>query len=152
MRLAIGKSAERGTTLAEVVIATAILGLSIAGIMGAIFSGFFAMDRTRENQRATQIILEKLETIRLYKWSQVVTPNFIPNTFSDSFDPQAPQGSRGITYYGTLVIEPFPYTASYKDKMRQVTVTLIWTSKNKLQRSRSFITYIAKDGVQNYVY
>lgn len=146
------KRTESGATLAEVVIATAVLAISVAGIVGAIFTGFFAMDRTRENQRATQIILEKLETIRLYNWSQVTTPDFIPTSFSERFDPQASQGSQGITYSGTFAIEPFPYNTSYQDKMRQVTVTLSWTSKNKLQRSRSFTTYIAKDGVQNYVY
>jgi len=143
---------ESGATLAEVMIATAILAISIAGIMTAIFSGFFVMGRVRENQRATQVILEKLETLRLYNWSQVNSNGFIPTTFSEPYDPLAPQGSQGITYRGTISIEPFPHTASYKDQMRQVTVTLRWTSERNLQRIRSFVTYIAEDGVQNYVY
>jgi len=93
MKISFNKSRTVGTTLAEVVIAVAILGISAAGIFGVIFSGFFIMDRTRENQRATQILLEKVETIRLYNWSQVTNASFIPTTFSEPFDPQAAPGN-----------------------------------------------------------
>ncbi len=132
--------------------ATMILGIVTAGVMAAIFSGFFSMGRVRENQRATQIILEKLETIRLYSWSQINSNGFIPASFSQTFDPQADGGGKGITYHGSFAIAPFPHASSYSDDMRQVTVTLRWVSERNLQRTRSFVTYIAKDGVQNYVY
>ena len=146
------KKPESGTTLTEVVIATAILAISVAGILTAIFSGFFIVGRVRENQRATQVILEKVETIRLYSWTQINTPGFIPKTFTEAYDPQTTTGSKGITYQGTFTISPFPYVTSYQDKMREVTVTLSWTSDRNLKRTRSFTTYIAEDGVQNYVY
>jgi len=152
MRIHCRKHPESGTTLTEVVIATVILAISIAGILTAIFSGFFMVGRVRENQRATQIILEKVETIRLYSWTQVNTSGFIPATFSETYDPQAATGYKGITYQGQFAISPFPYATSYQDKMREVTVTLSWTSERNLQRTRSFTTYIAEDGVQNYVY
>lgn len=152
MNIVPAKSSEHGITLAEVIIATAILGISMAGLMGIIFTGFFAIDRTRENQRATQILLEKVETIRLYNWSQVTNSSFIPSTFTQTFDPQAPSGAQGITYHGTFRVGPFPFTTSYSDKMRQITVTLNWTSRNNLNRSRTLTTFVAQDGVQNYVY
>jgi type II secretory pathway pseudopilin PulG len=152
MRILCPKRLEHGTTLPEVLTASAILAISIAAIMTAVFSGFLVVERLRENQRATQVILEKLETLRLYSWTQVNTSGFIPEKFSEPYDPQAPNGAKGITYQGSIAIEPFPHNASYKDEMRQVTVTLRWTSKGNLERSRTFVTYIAKDGVQNYVY
>lgn len=132
--------------------ATTILGITTAGILAAVFNGFFILGRARENQRATQIILEKVETIRLYSWFQVNSNGFIPTTFTQPYDPQANQGSKGIIYRGTFEISPFPHSTSYSPKMRQVTVTLRWTSERNLQRSRTFVTYIAKDGLQNYVY
>jgi len=133
--------------------ATVVLAISIAGIMAAVLSGFFIMGRARENQRATQIILEKVETLRLYSWSQVNSNGFIPTTFTQPYDPQAAPGSQGIIYRGELAVSPFPHTtANYRDSMRQVKVTLSWTSERNLPRTRSFVTYIAKDGVQNYVY
>lgn len=137
-------------TLPEVVIATMVLAIAITGILATVFCGFLIMGRVRENQRATQVILEKLETIRLYSWSQITSNGFIPATFSQPYDPQGV--NQGITYHGTFTVSPFPYTTSYSDNMRQVTVTLRWTSERNLQRNRSFVTYIAKDGVQNYVY
>jgi Tfp pilus assembly protein PilV len=152
MKILCRRQPQRGTTLAEVVIATAILAVSIAGIMTAIFSGFFVMGRVRENQRATQIILEKVETIRLYNWSQVTSNGFIPRDFTQTYDPQASQGSQGITYRGKFYVTSFPYTTSYSANMRQVIVVLRWTSERNMPRTRSFVTYIAKDGVQNYVY
>ena len=92
MRILCPERPETGTTLAEVVMATMILGIATAGIMGAIFNGFFIMGRVRENQRATQIILEKVETIRLYSWSQVNSYGFIPTIFSQSV--RSTSGSR----------------------------------------------------------
>ena len=152
MRILCRKQSESGTTLSEVLIATGILGLSIAGILAAIFSGFFIVERVRENQRATQIMLEKVETIRLYNWSQVNSTGFIPTTFTAPYDPQKPAGQQGLTYRGSFTIAPFPHATNYKDNMRMVTVTLSWTSARNLARSRTFSTYIAEDGVQNYVY
>src|SRR5688572_24186767 len=153
MRILRRKHSVSGTTLPETIIATAVLALCIAGILSAIFTGFFIVERVRENQRATQIILEKVETLRLYSWSQVNSNGFIPTTFSAQYNPQATTSSNGITYNGTFTIAPFPHnSANYSDKMRQVTVTLSWTSARKLPRSRTFSTYIAQDGVQNYVY
>ncbi len=146
------KRSESGTTLTEVVIATAVLAISVAGILTAVFSGFFIVGRVRENQRATQIILEKVETIRLYSWSQINSNGFIPATFSETYDPQAATGAKGITYNGTFTISPFPYTTGYQDDMRQITVSLSWTGERNMTRTRSFTTFIAKDGVQNYVY
>lgn len=153
MRIHSSKRAEAASTLAEVLTATAVLGVVTAGILAAVFSGFFIIERVRENQRATQIILEKVETIRLYSWSQINSNGFIPSSFSQPFDPQAGEGSKGITYRGSFEISPFPYTTSYSDNMRQVTVTLRWTSEGKnIPRTRTFVTYIAKNGLQNYVY
>ena len=153
MRIPSQKRSERGTTLSETVVATGVLAISIAGILSAVFSGFFVVERVRENQRATQIILEKVETLRLYSWSQVNSNGFIPTSFTAEYDPQATNNAKGIIYKGSFEIAPFPYaSANYKDKMRQVTVTLSWTSARKQPRTRSFVTYIAEDGIQNYVY
>ena len=67
-------------TLVEVVMAVALLGIMTSGIFGSFRYGFFTLQLVRENQRATQIILEKVETIRLYNWDQVNLNGFIPTT------------------------------------------------------------------------
>ncbi len=151
MRIRCTRGGTKGTTLVEVVLAICLLGVIAAGLMGSFAYGFFVMKVVRENQRATQILLEKVETIRLYSWDQVLTPGFVPSTFPDVFDPQGPPGHQGISYQGSVSVEPFPFNTSYKDNMRQLVVTLTWTSSG-ITRSRKFSTFIAKDGLQNYVY
>ncbi len=151
MRIRCTKDGAKGTTLVEVLVTIFLLGVIAAGLMGSFAYGFFVMKLVRENQRATQIMLEKVETIRLYSWDQVLTPGFIPNSFNDVFDPQAPEGQRGISYLGTVSVQPYPLNTTYKDNMRQLVVTLSWTS-GQITRNRKFSTFIAKDGLQNYVY
>lgn len=154
MKLYCGKKSERGTSMVEVTVAIAILGIMAGGIIGSFTYGFYVMSLARENQRATQIILEKMEAIRLFSWDQVNTPGFIPTSFTDHYDPQGVEGAQGPTYSGTLALVPFPDTsASYGTNMREIDLTLTWTNSfGRLKRTRSMSTFISKDGIQNYVY
>ncbi len=145
------KKSEKGTTLVEVIVATAVIAIMAGGVTGALSYGFFVMRLVRENQRATQIILEKAETIRLYSWSQVTSNGFIPAKFTNYYDPQGAIGSQGIPYTGTLAVTSFPDATSYSANMRQLTVTLGWQTR-AIAHSRTLTTYISKDGLQNYVY
>jgi len=152
MKIGLRSRAASGTTLVEVVIATAILGIMATGIIGSFTYGFFIMQLARENQRATQILVEKVETIRLYRWESVTNSGFIPPTFTDVYDPQAPSGGQGIVYQGRVTLEDAPFSTSYSADMRQLVVTLNWVNSQNMSRTRTFSTLIAKDGVQNYVY
>jgi hypothetical protein len=141
-------------TLVDVVMAVAVLGVMASGIFGSFRYGFFSLQLLRENQRATQIILEKVETIRLYNWEQIQpTNNYIPATFTDDYDPQArgTTNSLGTTYTGTVTVANCPLSSSYAADLRQLTITLSWMTRN-IPHTRSLTTYIAKDGIQNYVY
>jgi type II secretory pathway pseudopilin PulG len=143
---------QRGTTIVEIVISTCILSIMAAGIIGCFAYGFYVMELARENQRATQIILEKFETVRLYNWDQVLAPGFIPATFEDVYDPQAGSGSTGVAYHGTVAVRNVPFSSSYSSNMRELVITLTWSSSRNLSRTRTMSTFVAKDGVQNYVY
>ncbi|HMP82189.1 MAG TPA: hypothetical protein PKA41_05715 [Verrucomicrobiota bacterium] len=135
----------------ELVVCGTILAITVIGVMGAFAGGFRTINMARENQRATQVMLEKAETIRLYNWDQVNTAGFIPSTFTNVYDPQAPVGKQGCTYYGTVTVGPFPSHTSYAPNIRLLTITLDWQTDG-VSRSRKFVTLIAKDGLQNYVY
>src|SRR6266567_5996930 len=103
MKIRCGKQNQEGTTLVDVIMAVGIIAIMCLGLVGSLSYGFYTMGTTRENQRATQIMLETVETIRLYNWSQVNSNGFIPQTFTGVYDPQSATGSQGITYYGTIV-------------------------------------------------
>jgi type II secretory pathway pseudopilin PulG len=151
MKIKCATRAKEGTTLVEVVFAMVVLAIMGAALAGSYTFGFMLMQMARENQRATQIMLEKVETLRLYRWDQVLTPGFIPTNFTEVYDPQASGSGQGVTYTGTVSIAQAPFSASYSTNMRQLVVTLQWATGN-VNRIRSLATLIARDGVQNYVY
>lgn len=152
LELCSSKSSRRGQAGFSLVEVSVGMGL-VATIMGALFSsftsGFFTMQLARENLRATQIMLEKVETIRLYSWSQINTPGFIPSTFSAAYDPNS--SNKGPTYAGTMIITNAPVASSYAGDMRQFTVRLNWNS-GTLPRTREFSTYVTRGGLQSYIY
>src|SRR5262245_23471967 len=79
------RDCRRGFTLAEVMVGVGFLGTVLVSLYLSFSSGFQFVQLSRENLRATQVLTEKLETIRLYTWDQVNTPGFIPTNFSAPF-------------------------------------------------------------------
>lgn len=143
----------QGGTIIEVMVASVILAILGAGIVSSINCGMFMMRLARENARATQVLLEKSEALRMYNWYQVVySNNFIPSSFTAAYDPQAGTNNQGAIYNGTIVITNVPFSATYNTNMRQCTISVQWTTAGRINHTRSLTTYIARDGVQNYVY
>ena len=137
-------------SLIEVTISLGVIGTVAGAMMTGITGGFFTMKMARENLRATQIMLEKVETIRLYTWDQITNTTYIPRSFTNRYDPNST--GQGLSYIGTIAIDPVPFnTVSYSGNMKQITVTLNWNT-GLLPRTRSFTTYVAKNGLQTYIY
>jgi type II secretory pathway pseudopilin PulG len=150
MKLRYSPNLQAATTIVEVVAAVTILAISAAGLMSALANGFLSVQLTRENQRATQIMIERTEMARLYNWDQVTAPNFILTNFIAAYDPQLANG--GGTYYtGSVAVSSFPFNANYATNMRQLTVKLDWQTRG-IARTRSITTLLGRDGLQNYVY
>lgn len=141
----------RAFTLVEVTVSLGVLGLAAMAVYGGITAGISGIRLARENLRATQILIDKLENIRLYTWSQLNTPGFVPTSFVEPYDPLATNLTSGVAYTGTLAIEPHPVATTYAADMRVVRVTVQWQTGG-LQRSRQMSTYVSKSGIQNYLY
>jgi prepilin-type N-terminal cleavage/methylation domain-containing protein len=157
IRSAIGTSklkASSGFTLVEVLVGLSIAAFALVTLYAGITYGMSVTEVTRENLRATQLILEKFETIRLYTWDQLNGVNgfVVPNSFTNSYtvDPTTGKGS-GVVYNGTMTLETAPITASYSADMKLVTVTLNWTCAG-VPRTRTMQTFVARQGLQQYVY
>lgn len=146
----IEKRSTQGFTLTEVIMASTILSICAAGIMAAFANGFQIVRMTQENQRATQVLIEATEIVRLYSWDQLHTPGFVPTNFTEYYDPST---QSGVVYTGNITIAsaPVDMPASYRDNVNFLTVTIDWITDG-IPRSRSLTTVIARDGVQNYVY
>ena len=146
-----GRPFARGFTLIEALVAMAMVSVVFLSLYSALTSGFGAAQVARENLRATQILAEKMETIRLYTFDQINSNGFIPTSFTAPYYPLGQAGNQGITYTGTVSIISGPNDVSYRDNLKQITITATWSSGN-VQHSRQMTTYVARDGLQNYVY
>lgn len=141
---------KRAFTIAEVLMSIAIIGVVAAGLMGCFTFSLFAIRMARENQRATQIILERAEAIRCFNWDSLTN---VPTTpVSDYYNP-ATQSPPIYTVQTSLgAFSPATGgTPSYAANMQQLTIVVTWQTFN-ITRCRTNVTYIAKDGIQNYVY
>src|SRR5437867_2964627 len=137
-------------TLIEVVVAMLVIGISVAAFSWAVCAAYDTVRFARENLRATEILTEKTEALRLYDWDQLTGSGFIPGTFAVAFDP-VNTNSPGTTYNGTISIRTIPHAVSYADNMRLVTIALQWTSRSR-PCARQFTTYVSRSGLQNYRY
>jgi hypothetical protein len=146
----------RAYTLAEAMVCIAVIGVMFISLYAGFSSGFAIIRVTRENLRATQIMLERMETIRLYRWDQLTNSTFIPSLFTNYYYPDGLAASQGgVSYTGSLSVAKIPASSglptTYRSDMRQVTVQVGWVS-GSTTRQRTATTYVARYGLQNYVY
>lgn len=149
-------------TLIEVCVAVTIVGIVFVSLYLALSGGFAIIQATREDLRATQILQEKMETIRLYTWEQINSNGFIPTNFTAPFyatnlasvsgDASYGTSVAGLTYTGRVTITNIVMNdASYSNDLRLVTITLGWRSSNR-NHTRDISTYVSHYGLQSYIY
>jgi hypothetical protein len=141
-------------TLADAIVAVFVLGTVGGTFCVGLSSGFGIMQNTREDLRATQIMMQRIEALRLCTWSELTQYNF-----QENYDPLSSTNSAaGAKYFGTVTIGPatsVPNSASYSPNICQVTVNLNWTNYNlnvAVPHSRQMQTQVARYGLQNYVW
>lgn len=144
--------AESAFTLVEVLVASSILAVMAIALYGGISFCFANITLARQNLRATQIALEKMEIVRMYSWEQVNSNGFVPVEFTAPYYPTAGSDTNGgLTYYGTTLITNLSLGTPYSADMRQVVVSLNWTNKS-VKQTLEMSTYISQYGMQNYIY
>jgi type II secretory pathway pseudopilin PulG len=150
------RAQSRGFSLVEAVVGMALLGLVCMALFSGLCNSTFSVQLTRENLRATQIMAEKLDTIRLYSWKQLTNATYIREDFKRPLHPpdasSPPQtNSPAAVYEGTIYIDPAPISEVYGKDMRLVTVELRWKTGD-LQRNRKMSTLISRYGTYKYIY
>jgi hypothetical protein len=139
-------------TLPEVMIAVLVAAFAFASLYLGLAQGFSITRLNRENLRATQILAEKTETLRLYTWDQINAAGFVTTKFTNYTYPDGlAKGQQGITYSGTIGITAAPVTEIYKGDLKQVVITLNWTT-GSIQHQRQMTTLVSRYGLQNYIY
>jgi Tfp pilus assembly protein PilV len=154
-----GRRNREAFTLMEVLISVLIMAVVFATVFLTMSVGLTMSQSSRENLRATQIMMDKMEGVRLYNWSQLTNGTFLVSSFTNQFYETNnigllnAQGS-GPTYTGAVVVANCSFSNTYSSNMRTVTVTIGWTSgrNGTTYHSRSMMTYVSMMGLQNYVY
>jgi type II secretory pathway pseudopilin PulG len=154
MKIRLCRSAVGAFTLVEKLIAIALVTILSASFFAGLGFSFSTVQRAREDARANQIMVEKMEALRLYSWSQLNTPGFVPQGFVASYD--GTSNGSGISYQGTFMIASNapgynPLDASYSNELRFVTLELRWRS-GKVNQTRRMSTLVTREGLQNYIY
>jgi Tfp pilus assembly protein PilV len=149
---------EQGFSMVEAAIGMMVFGIAVLALTGGMISGFTTVRMARDNQRATQIILDKMELIRLYSWEQLNTLAFVPTTFT--FVDVAPTGSTpsgpkaqptGLTYTGRITLSDPDWLTNYRTRSKLVKVELTWTTGG-IRRYRELTTLVTQDGLYSYVF
>ena len=132
--------------LMETMVGMLVVGIVFVALYSGMSSGFAVIQVAEENARATQILEEKLETVRLYTWTQLNTANFVPTNFTVAYSTNS-----SLVYTGTMQIVNSPVTESYSNSLKSVNVSVSWRS-GRVLRTRAMTTLVSQFGIQNYVY
>ena len=149
-------------SLIESFVASAIVGIFFVTLYTGITQSFSIMNNAREDLRANQILLDKMEDMRLYSWDQInsfgTRESFIPADFTEEYFPRstnslgATTSTDGFLYYGTVLVTNVNFTnTAYTSKMRQIIVNVRWTNGAKAF-DHQMTTYVSQYGLQKYIY
>src|SRR5512146_1423868 len=134
--VSVSSASQMAFALVEVVVGAGLLGIMMISLYGGMSSGFAVTQLARENLRATQIMLERMEGLRLYKWDQVTNTTLNPQLFYERYYPGASGigTANGIIYTGQVQFATVDLTGStYESNMLKCTVTVQWVSGNVLR-------------------
>jgi hypothetical protein len=135
-----------------------VLALIMATLFAGLAVGYGAMDTFRQNLRATQILTEKTESVRLCRFDDQLLP--LNNmSFQESYTYNNETSTNKLVYYGKITVASsssvIPNNPSYQDKIKLVTISLVWTNNvgsRKVPHSRQMQTLVSYYGLVNYIY
>jgi len=146
-------------TLIEVIMGAAVIGVVMITIFSIVTVGLFITGTSRENLRATQIMLDKMEGLRLYTPEQLTNGHVLVPSFTNWYVETNNIGMTnaqgyGVQYTGVITISPVIFSTSYSSNMSMVTVSVGWVSlgQGAISHTRSMSTFYSTQGLENYVY
>lgn len=145
--------ADAGFTMVEVLVGAMVTAIMLLSLYAGFTFGFQQIHLARMSERATQILEEKMELVRLLNWSQLTTPGFVPASFQESYDASNPTNaaSGSYIYSGTVLVTNAPVTETYSNDIRMVQVQVSWVDSGKTH-TRKMTTFVSQYGMQNYIY
>jgi len=119
-----------------------ILLLVFLSSLAALSIGFKMLEEARASTLASQILQSEMENLRLKNWVQL---GALPGT-----EPFSVEVDSSLTGFPNFVCTRSLYEVD--TNIKQAVLTVAWTSKDGRARARRYVTYIAKDGINDYFY
>jgi hypothetical protein len=150
---------EAGHTYTEFLVVATTLAVVIGAMCVPLSAAFCVVRSTRENLRATQIVMQKAEALHLFNRSQVGEASSPRQPlFVQQDDPQGVTGNRGgVEYTGYVSAAPAagngPAVAAATPGA--ATVTLYWTNYaggKPIVQTRDIRTRLARNGAPKYIW
>lgn len=143
-----GRVAIEGFSLLENLVAIAIIGVAVVAFYAAFGQGSRMAVMSREDRRATQVLLQKCEALRMCTWELLNSNGYVPTNFTATYDPQSMNS--GVVFTGRISIASAPLGTPYSNDLKLVTVQLNWTT-GRVPRQRQLKTFVARHGLSTYI-
>ena len=136
-----------GFTLVEVMFGLTIVAVGFIGMVEGMVLGYEMLETAHQQTLAAQIMQGEVEYLRMQPWSTISGLSSISATSLSNY-PEFSGSSLATATSGTTlkfarsVVSPDPHT-----NLRQITMTVTWTSLTGKSHSRSCSAYIGKYGL-----
>ena len=151
--------ATQAFSLVEVLFAMAVTGIMVTALYAGLTWCLTSVRTARENLRASEVMVEKMEVIRLLTWDQIDSGSVLFTTFTAGYSTGSATSKKdttnyngGFNYYGTITVVPPLDTqllGNYTNDMRVVQVQVYWTNQ-RFPHTRKISSYVSRYGIQNY--
>ena len=142
-------SDKSGMTLVETIIGTVAMGIVFASAFGAYMLGLDIVQAARDEVQAAQIAQTQIEELRTRNFGQLVSSL---NT-TEAFTPQGVFTNASNNYTGNVYYaEALDNDDDLIPGMMQVIVQVEWVNSKGITMRRSFKTYFAEYGMNDYYY
>ena len=132
-----------GFTLLEAMIASVILAFALASVLAVVSQGARYLTDIRRTARASQILQQEMEGIRLTNvWAGITGLN--NTTFSDQID-------TNHLYSGSITESNYSSYGSTTTVV-EVTLTLTWTNQVNVVLTNRLSALVGNGGLNKYIY
>jgi Tfp pilus assembly protein PilV len=138
---------ERGFTIMEVTMATFVMALGIATSIIALQTGFKQIDVARGDTLAAQIMQSEIERLRLLSWTAITALDG-----EQKVDLSTMFTSNAAIVSKYTVVRTVKADDARPSDVRNITLTVTWSSYDGRSHSRTFTTIYAKNGLYDYYY
>lgn len=141
MRLRHSISRSDGFTLLEASIASIILILALVPLLALSGQCFRYIADVRRSARATQVLQQKMEDLRILSWTALATNS---TSFVDS-------NSFSTVYHGTVLTNSYiQYTGT--TTVMEVTLRVTWQDQTGNVQTNYLSTFISNGGLSRYMF